>query len=305
MRLKVTTYRFFSPNGTTNDKIGVIPDLLVTDESCAVLATLLSGKVPSAAMNHLRLTISGVSWYIDLSEAGKEENRAAFTELLEAIPPAALLERGRGGDSWESTTPDAVAQELGLTVSLRTFSDIDGSRYEDAINTMACYGMMLGDGDGTFRPTDTLTRGELACLITALLRTSPKGSGYFSDVQQGDWYTDGVNAIYELGFMVGDGDGTFRPDAPVTREELTVIVAQLGAWLNMDLYAYAKDRTRDEDFSALNSFSDWARPAADLCNAFGLLWDEPENIDGDTSALREETAAILYYLLAYADVLPD
>ena len=73
----------------------------------------------------------------------------------------------------------------------------------------------------------------------------------------------------------------------------------------MDLYAYAKDRTRDEDFSALNSFSDWARPAADLCNAFGLLWDEPENIDGDTSALREETAAILYYLLAYADVLPD
>ena len=301
--LKVTTYRFFSPNGTTNDKIGVIPHILVSDETAAALATLMSAAVPADSRDQMALTISGVTWYIDLEAAAGEETRAALTELLEALPPAAVVEYGQGGTAWEASDAQYVAQRWGLTLQDRGFTDTADSEYVFAIDTLATYELLAGDGDGAFRPGDTLTRGELAALLASLLRITPAQSGHFSDVEEGDWYADAVNAIYEAGFIAGYEDGTFRPDATLTREELIAILAQVGAWLNMDLYAYAGEYTQEQGAS-LTGFSDWALPAVSMCENFGLLWEGAASIDADSAALREETAAILYNLLTYADVLP-
>ena len=112
-----------------------------------------------------------------------------------------------------------------------------------------------------------------------------------------------TETLLEAGLMAGDEDGAFRPDATLTREELIAILAQVGAWLNMDLYAYAGEYTQEQGAS-LTGFSDWALPAVSMCENFGLLWEDAASIDADSAALREETAAILYNLLTYADVLP-
>ena len=302
--LKVTVSRFFSPEGTTNDKIGVIPHILVSDDTAAMLATLLSGKQPSRAEGFLRLTVAGVTWYIDLNRAMGEEYRAAFTELLEAVSADSLLERGSGTAEWKSADIAELGRELGLNLNLRTFTDLADSRYAHEIDVLACYQMVLGDGKGNFRPGDPITRGELACMIAGLLRVKAVGEGYFSDVTSGDWYANGVNALYEMGIVTGYGDGTFRPGDPISHQELITILANVGRWLNMDLYGYAGSMTGDEDDGALSHFSSWARPYADLCDAFGLLWEDASEIEPAGDALREEAAALLYRLLTYTNVLP-
>ncbi len=300
--MKITVYRFFSPSGATNDKIGVIPHLLVSDETAAGLATLLSGAEPADSAGWLALILSGVTWYIDLEQAQSAGYRAAFTELLEAVPPAAVLERGLGGGSWMPVSAADLAAQLGLDWTGRGFSDSGESEYAQAIDTLACYRLLAGDGTGCFYPRETLTRGELACLLASLLRLAPGGSGYFSDVETGDWYADGVNAVYEQGFIAGDGDGTYRPDDPVTREELISILAQVGIWLDMGLYNNAQDLEAQAGAEP-EGVSGWAWPFVSLMEQTGLLWQPLSELDLQGGALREEAAALLYGLLCYAGVL--
>ena len=302
--LKVTTYRFYSPDGTTNDKLGVIPHILVSDAAAADLATLLHAAVPADSGDWMAFTIDGLTWYVDLAEASSADHRAALTELLEALPPVAAVEYGQGGTGWEASDPGYVAQRWGLTLADRGFTDTADSDYALAIGTLATYELLAGDGDGAFRPGDTLTRGELACLLSSMLRLDAVGTDHFSDVEGGDWYAGGVNAICEAGFIAGYEDGTFRPDEPITREELIAILAQVGAWLNMDLGSYAAGYEPPEGESYPN-FSDWAKPAVSLCDAFGLLWTDSGSIDAGAPALREETAALIYQLLAVTGVLPQ
>lgn len=300
--LKVTTYRFFAPSGTTNDKLGVIPHLLVSDKTAAALATLLSGAEPADSAGWLALIISGITWYIGLEQAQSAEYRAAFTELLEAVPPAAVLERGLGGGSWMPMSAADLAQQLELDWTSRSFPDAQGSEYADAINTLACYRLLAGDEQGLFHPEQNLTRGELASLLATLLRLSPKSDGYFSDVAQGDWYAEAVNALYEGGLIAGYEDGTFRPDAPVTREELIAIAMQMGARLNMDFYMVNQSGiVQDEPLAGV---SDWAQTAVTIMDRAGIMWVPVEELEAQGAALREETAALIYNLLSYTQVLP-
>lgn len=300
--LKVTTYRFFAPGGTTNDKLGVIPHLLVSDKTAAALATLLSGAEPADSAGWLALIISGITWYIDLEQAQSAEYRDAFTELLEAVPPAAVLERGLGGGSWMPMSAADLAQQLELDWTSRSFPDAQSSEYADAINTLACYRLLAGDEQGLFHPEQNLTRGELASLLATLLRLSPKSDGYFSDVAQGDWYAEAVNALYENGLIAGYEDGTFRPDAPVTREELIAIVMQMGARLNMDFYMVTQSGIVQDE--PLTGVSDWAQTAVTIMDRAGILWAPVEELEAQGAALREETAALIYNLLSYTQVLP-
>ena len=87
--LKVTVYRFFSPDGATNDKIGIMPTLLVSLENAYNAALLLCDDYPESAAGHLQLTLNEYSYFIDLDTAMADQFRPAFVELLEAIPPTA------------------------------------------------------------------------------------------------------------------------------------------------------------------------------------------------------------------------
>ncbi len=300
--LKVTIYRFFSPDGTTNDKLGIIPHLMVSDETCAVMATRMYAAAPGNPAGWVRLTLDGATWYMNLDEVTQADAAAAFTEFLEAIPPAGVLEKGSAGGAWTETDASALGTELGLQVTPRTFQDLGDSPYADAINTLGCYGLLAGDGNGSFRPADTLTRGEFAAMAADLLRVTAERTDHFTDVAETDWYAGAVNALYEMGFAGGDGDGTFRPGDTISRQEMISVISRLGAWLNMDLYAYAHTAQIDPN-AVPGEFSDWAKNAVDLCAHFNLLWEPAENISGTQPALRQEAAAMFYQLLTATDVL--
>ncbi|VEJ36205.1 Endo-1,4-beta-xylanase A precursor [Aedoeadaptatus ivorii] len=91
------------------------------------------------------------------------------------------------------------------------------------------FAYMIGYPDGTFRPNFTITRGEMSALFARLLdehiHTGAPGAA-FRDVYAADWYTGYIHRLTQLGVIAGYPDGTFRPNAPVTRGEFAAVASK-------------------------------------------------------------------------------
>jgi len=90
-----------------------------------------------------------------------------------------------------------------------------------------------GYPDGTVRPDRAITRAEAAMVFYRLLKDHPEAAGgRFSDVPDGEWYAEAVNCLAELGIIDGYPDGSFKPDATMTRAEFATLASrfdELGA----------------------------------------------------------------------------
>ncbi|TXR91760.1 S-layer homology domain-containing protein [Bacillus sp. SH7-1] len=80
-------------------------------------------------------------------------------------------------------------------------------------------GIFTGDENGNFRPKATLTRAEMAQVLTRAFGLQVKGSAGFKDVPKGHWAENAINAVGSNGISVGDGKGNFAPNMKVTREQ--------------------------------------------------------------------------------------
>ena len=89
-----------------------------------------------------------------------------------------------------------------------------------------------GYPDGTFRPERGITRGEVAAIFTRILTNKNamrKSETAFSDVTKEMWFSGSVKYLTDGKVLTGYPDGTFRPNAPITRAEFATIVARLKA----------------------------------------------------------------------------
>lgn len=87
------------------------------------------------------------------------------------------------------------------------------------------YNIMTGDDDGNFRDKDTLTRAEAVKIICSAGKVEKKTDAIpFDDVSSDHWAYSYICTAKELGIIVGDGDGTFRPEANVTHEEMAKMI---------------------------------------------------------------------------------
>ncbi|WP_325198988.1 InlB B-repeat-containing protein [Oscillibacter sp.] len=117
----------------------------------------------------------------------------------------------------------AQAEEAGPSPA---FSDLDaGAWYHEAVNFVLEKGLMNGYADGTFRPAGTLSRAMLAqILYNREGRPAVTGGKVFADVDPGGWCADAVAWAAERGVADGYDGGLFRPDAPITRQQLAVML---------------------------------------------------------------------------------
>jgi hypothetical protein len=106
----------------------------------------------------------------------------------------------------------------------RSFPDVsEGQWYTTAVNTLASLGMIDGYSDGTFGPDDPITRAQFTTMAMAFAKLSPSDTNQFSDVSSDDWFYPYVMSATKYGWITGYSDGTFRPNATITREEVTII----------------------------------------------------------------------------------
>lgn len=99
-----------------------------------------------------------------------------------------------------------------------------------ALNRRDHYAYIIGYPDGDVHPQGNITRAEVATIFFRLLR-DPVRTQYwsqtngYSDVPGNKWYNNAISTLTNMGIICGYPDGSFRPDAPITRAELTKIAA--------------------------------------------------------------------------------
>ena len=99
-----------------------------------------------------------------------------------------------------------------------------------ALNRRDHYAYIIGYPDGDVHPQGNITRAEVATIFFRLLR-DPVRTQYWSqtndypDVAFNKWYNNAISTLSNMGIICGYPDGTFRPDAPITRADLTKIAA--------------------------------------------------------------------------------
>lgn len=312
--LKITAYRFYSPTMNTTDCVGTLPTLLVPDDQTSGVALLLQTEEPKNKTGWLRLSLSGLDFYIDAASALKEEaGPAALAALFAALPPRAETAVGENR-SWTALAVEEAAQELGVSYTSRWFTDVAGTPYADELNTMAAYDLLRGAGDGTYAPEDPITRAQLcAMLCHALNRISTKELTY-TDVSSDAWYAPYVAKISEMGLMGGRGGSVFDPEGQVTNQELITVLGRLACFLNANCHDLIEG-TADVNFDgdALTDYASWARPYVWLLadgyrdnadeTAPDMLLQAPEDTDPLACATRGEAGAALCRVLMGLGIL--
>jgi hypothetical protein len=105
-----------------------------------------------------------------------------------------------------------------------TFTDVsDSAWYGEAVSTLAAMGILNGNGEGSFAPDEPITRAELATVCARFDTSTTSGTSSFSDIE-GHWAQAYIQRAASLGWVQGYEDGTFRPDAAITRAETMALI---------------------------------------------------------------------------------
>lgn len=142
------------------------------------------------------------------------------------------------------------AEPYNPTDMLARFSDVDYTKwFTPAVETMLNTGLMTGASEFYFMPDETLTRAQVAQILYNFAgRPYMTDVWSFSDVSTDAWFAPAIAWCKLAGMVVDDGTGTFRPDEPITREEM---ITMLYRYLQTTGVAAAST-----DLTALSSYSD-------------------------------------------------
>ena len=153
------------------------------------------------------------------------------------------------------------------------------------------YAYLVGYEDGTVRPNGSISRAEVATVLFRLLKDDVRMQNLtkdnaYSDVSDTAWYAAAVSTLSKMGVISGYPDGTFRPNAPITRAEFAAMIARF-----------------DETAKSANTpFTDisghWAENA--IGKAYGNGWVEGSSktvFCPESNLTRAETATLLNRVL--------
>lgn len=170
----------------------------------------------------------------------------------------------------------------------KTFADTAGHWAQKDIELLAAREIIEGTERGVFLPERPVTRAEMAALLVKFKGLDPMTptTPAFRDVSPSGWYYGAVEAVVRAGLFKGYGDGTFRPDATLTREQLAVIIANM----------LGKTATAEVTmpFSDIDQVSPWARDAVASVYAWGLMHGvSSERFAPQAEVTRAQAAAIM------------
>ena len=276
-------------DGYTNHVCSVCGDSYVADYVDAVGHDCETETVPATCLG-----------YGFVRKSCKHCDYSVITEITaplghdyQAVVTAPTLDEGgytthtcsRCGDSYVDSETPALGHKCAA------YTDIPTDWAKEGICFVIENGLMVGTTSTTFAPKDTLTR---AMLVTVLYRMAgspavdaPSG---FTDVADGQWYSDAIAWAAANGIVNGVGGNKFAPSEPVTREQLAAI-----------FFRYAKAEAPEADvlsgYPDAEAISTYARDAMAWAVSTGLVTGSKE-ADGtylapQGLAAREQAAAIL------------
>ncbi len=133
------------------------------------------------------------------------------------------------------------------------FSDMDGHWAKKQVGQLAAAGVISGFSDGTFRPRAEVTREQYLSMLVKKLNIPVQPYALaFDDVLTSRWSRANIETAAALGWIAND-EASFKPNQPVTREEVAVWTARALALAEQeDALANVKDRlTIQRDYRGL------------------------------------------------------
>ena len=170
------------------------------------------------------------------------------------------------------------------------FSDIENHWAKDVIEKFVKTEIITGYPDGTFKPNNTVTRAEFSVLIYKMLSLSPVFEKQFADVNEEDWFYKYINAVGSKGIVTGY-DGIFNPDAPVSRQDMAVMVYRMLEIGNDTEYSY--------NFKDHNDISGYAVDAVYALESMGVINGSDGRFSPKNNATRAEAVKILSNALEF------
>jgi len=197
-----------------------------------------------------------------------------------------------GGGSMKTDKIPTLAPEIEPPKDLvikEGLKDIEAHWAQKEIKTLYDLKIVNGFEDGSFRPDSTLTRAEIAVMLTRILpEGEEKNVAQFSDVLPTHWYYSAVTKAASAGIVMG-ADGKFSPDDSITREQLSVMIFRaIGA----------ENTNASLSFADGGEISDYAKEAvAYLCAQSIISGYEDKTFKPKNTATRAEAAKLLCALL--------
>lgn len=224
----------------------------------------------------LELTDLGDGKYSFRMPNGKVIVNASFT-AIEVLDPVKDCPK-------DDTCPAAAFDDVNLD-----------AWYHDGVHYCIAEGLMNGTGETTFEPESATSR---AMLVTVLYRLEGKpkvGENTFTDVADGEWYTDAIAWAAENKIVEGYGNGKFGPTDSITREQFATILYRYAKYKGYDVTATADITT----FVDGSDTADWAEVAMAWAVAEKLINGIGNNqLAPHGSAVRAQMATILYRYMA-------
>lgn len=173
------------------------------------------------------------------------------------------------------------------------FTDVDTAKwYHLSVDYVLTHKMMNGVSSRAFAPNANLTRGMLVQILYNL-EGKPKGTAAnFSDVQADAWYAEAVGWAASNKVVTGYADGTFRPNAAVTREQAAAILYRYAQSKGIDVSV--GENTNILSYVDVQQASEYAIPALQWAVGAGVLnGKNGDRLAPTGTATRAEIAAIM------------
>ncbi|MFC3800875.1 InlB B-repeat-containing protein [Cohnella sp. GCM10012308] len=172
------------------------------------------------------------------------------------------------------------------------FSDISGHWAASNIQLAVSRGFVSGYPDGTFKPNRTVTRAEFAVMLANSLKLEVEGARLtFSDAAKiPSWAREAIAQAVKADIITGYEDGTFRPNATITRAEMASMIARA--------LQLSPDANASTDFADDHLIPSWVKGAASAVQKLGIMEGSNANrFNPKAEATRAEAVTVLMRML--------
>ena len=183
-----------------------------------------------------------------------------------------------------------------LSASAANVSDMtdipSGSWYESAVQYCLNNNYMSGESETKFNPNGTVSRAQMVQVLYNLEGQPGYTSGHtpFEDITPGSWYYNAVRWSEENGIASGTSATTFKPNAPVTREQVATFFANYAKFKNN----YSGAQSDLSKYSDQNKISAWAKENISWAVNYGLMSGTSETtLDPQGTCIRAQLAQFI------------
>ena len=158
----------------------------------------------------------------------------------------------------------------------------------EAIEELMDQGVISGNDDGSFAPNRQLNRAEVSKIIVLAtgIDLDVTGGPHFPDVEEGVWYYDYIETMYNQGWINGYPDGYFRPDRGINRVEIAKMV--------VNAFEIDQDTSGAPHFDDVTA-SDWFYSYVETAYNYGLMRGYGDGTFGPADPVtRAQTVKIVY-----------